>query len=73
MKVEKYNALYARIKAMSKEDRELIDPVCAALFEYQKRTHVDCVMPPLMTVNRVVGLAAIDLMVAFCRHVWEEE
>ena len=64
------SALIDRIKAMSEEDREALDPVCKALCDYLMRDWKTGAFP---SPNRVIALACADLARKWQRSILERE
>jgi hypothetical protein len=65
MTEEEFDCLHDRVKAMSKEKRLELDPIAAALNDYQKANIGDRgwrIVP-----NRAAALAAVDAM-----NAWEK-
>ena len=62
--------LHNRITAMSEAERVALDPICKALRDHQSAHHPD---RGYCLPNRVVALAAVDLMWAVDKAAWERE
>jgi hypothetical protein len=63
--------LFDRIHAMSEQDRLDLDPIARALGIYQAKYHAE--RGWRISPNRVVALAAVDLLNAWEKHEWERE
>ena len=62
--------LHNRVSAMPEVERDALDPICAALRHHQESNHPD---RPYCMPNRIVALAAVDLMWAYDKMAWERE
>ena len=62
--------LHNRVVAMSESERVALDPICEALRYHQESNHPD---RPYCMPNRIVALAAVDLMWASDKMEWERE
>ncbi len=65
-----HTELFNRVVAMSESERVALDPICEALRLHQESNHPD---RPYCMPNRLVALAAVDLMWAVDKMAWERE
>ncbi len=67
---DEYTDLFNRVVAMPESERVALDPICEALQHHQKSSNPD---RPYCMPNRIVALAAVDLMWANDKMAWERE